>query len=65
MEDPKGKFTKGNKAATKPVYCPYCNKELSVRIYTYLDKKIEISRFKTDWNIKMEEEETGGGIQNE
>ena len=35
----KGKFKPGNQAAKKPHRCPYCNKELSVRNYTYIKKK--------------------------
>jgi len=44
----KGRFGEGNKAAQKPILCPYCQKELSVRVYTYLQKKQEIIGLKSE-----------------
>lgn len=32
-------FKKGNRAAEKPKYCPYCKKEVEVRYFCYIYKK--------------------------
>ncbi len=44
----KGKFQKGNQAALKPKLCPHCNKEIEVKVYTFLAKKIKLNRLKTE-----------------
>lgn len=44
----KGQFKPGNKAAVKPHRCPYCQKEITIRNYITITKKIEPSRLKTD-----------------
>lgn len=38
MRDKRGRFVEGNKVAAKPVKCPYCEREVSIRAYHYLDK---------------------------
>ncbi len=35
--DNTGKFLKGNKAAQKPLKCPFCDKRLQLRTYAYLE----------------------------
>ena len=54
-----GQFKLGNQAALKPKLCPHCNKEIEVRVYTLLAKKIENNRLKTE-SIEKHEVSTNG-----
>ena len=44
----KGQFKPGNKAAKKPILCPHCHKEILVRVYTSISKKMKTNRLKTE-----------------
>jgi uncharacterized protein with PIN domain len=46
--DKRGRFTKGNQQRRKRIVCPYCNKELSVRVYPRVEKKVESDRLETE-----------------
>ena len=47
QRDQRGRFVKGNKIRQKPLKCPYCEKELWIRNYTYVKKKEKNNRNKT------------------